>query len=133
MHTLPLEGIGPDPSARPGRLSSSVLGRDAFLRLLVTQLRNQDPLKPLASTDFTAQLAQFSGLEQLFDMNDQLRTLLDTQAFSNHLNTVGFIGKEIVTPYTRGRVTGVGFQGDDPVLLIGEQRILLADVVRVQA
>lgn len=52
---------------------TDALGRDAFLRLLTTQLAHQDPLQPQADTEFIAQLAQFSSLEQLTGM----RTTLD--------------------------------------------------------
>jgi flagellar basal-body rod modification protein FlgD len=48
------------------------LGRDAFLQLLTTQLSHQDPLKPQADTEFIAQLAQFSSLEQLTQMRGTL-------------------------------------------------------------
>ena len=51
------------------------LGRDQFLTLLVAQLKHQDPLNPLDGTDFTAQLAQFSSLEQQFAMNDNLEAI----------------------------------------------------------
>jgi flagellar basal-body rod modification protein FlgD len=54
--------------------STDGLGEDAFLQLLVTQLKNQNPLDPLNGTDFVAQLAQFSTLEQ----TTQIRTDADT-------------------------------------------------------
>jgi flagellar basal-body rod modification protein FlgD len=57
-------------SAPPPR--AEALGRDAFLRLLTTQLAHQDPLKPQSDTEFIAQLAQFSSLEQLTDMRATL-------------------------------------------------------------
>ncbi|HDJ29118.1 MAG TPA: flagellar hook assembly protein FlgD, partial [Proteobacteria bacterium] len=50
-------------------LSDAALGQEQFLKLLIEQLKNQDPLNPMDSTDFTAQLAQFSSLEQLFGIN----------------------------------------------------------------
>ena len=51
---------------------NDVLGKDDFLRLLVTQLQYQDPLNPADSAQFTAQLAQFSSLEQLGNINDNI-------------------------------------------------------------
>jgi flagellar basal-body rod modification protein FlgD len=48
------------------------LGKDAFLNLLVTQLQHQDPTQPMADAEFLAQLAQFSSLEQLQEMNQSL-------------------------------------------------------------
>ena len=53
----------------------NILGKDDFLTLLVTQLQHQDPLNPQDSTEFTAQLAQFSSLEQLGNVNDKLEYL----------------------------------------------------------
>lgn len=71
------------------------LSRDAFLRLLVAQLKHQDPLSPMESTAFTAQLAQFSSLEQLFDINDNLEILQATKNGQGLENLLDYIGKEI--------------------------------------
>lgn len=71
------------------------LGRDAFLNLLITQLQNQDPLDPTDSVEFTAQLAQFSSLEQLGSVNDNLKLLQTFQASINNSQAVSLIGKEI--------------------------------------
>jgi len=51
------------------------LGRDTFLTMLVAQLQNQDPLNPMDGTDFSAQLAQFSQLEQLINLNESMETV----------------------------------------------------------
>ncbi len=51
------------------------LGQDAFLRLLITQLENQDPTKPKDDTEFIAQLATFSQLEKLTEISASLKTL----------------------------------------------------------
>lgn len=78
------------------RSAETVMGKDDFLRLLVAQLRHQDPLKPAESTEFTAQLAQFSSLEQLHNINATLDLFRVDQAASNNIQSAGFIGK-IVT------------------------------------
>ncbi len=55
--------------------ATDTLGRNAFLNLLVTQLQNQDPTQPKADGEFLAQLAQFSALEQLTEVNAKLDAL----------------------------------------------------------
>ncbi|GAF69083.1 unnamed protein product, partial [marine sediment metagenome] len=71
------------------------LGRNEFLTLLVAQLKHQDPLNPMESTEFTAQLAQFSSLEQLFDINDNLEILQGAEDSQRLENLLDYIGKEI--------------------------------------
>lgn len=56
--------------------ATSSLGQDAFLKLLVTQLQNQDPTKPMENSEFIAQLAQFSSLEKLTTIADSTSSLL---------------------------------------------------------
>ncbi|MBC7186094.1 MAG: hypothetical protein H5U38_03565, partial [Calditrichaeota bacterium] len=78
------------------------LGKDAFMNLLVTQLRYQDPLQPMENTEFIAQLAQFSSLEQLWYMNANSQT--NTLLLQSLQNTVmsGFLDREVWA--TGGRV-----------------------------
>jgi flagellar basal-body rod modification protein FlgD len=73
------------------------LGRNQFLTLLVAQLKNQDPLNPLESADFTAQLAQFSSLEQLFGMNESLKGIEEALAAQESGNVLDYIGKSVKT------------------------------------
>ena len=56
---------------------NSMLGKDAFLKLLVTQLRNQDPLNPMEDKEFIAQMAQFSTLESIQNLEKSLHTSQD--------------------------------------------------------
>jgi len=71
------------------------LGRDQFLTLLVAQLQNQDPLNPLESQDFTAQMAQFSSLEQLFDVNESLMNIQAGIQASQKENALDYVGMEV--------------------------------------
>jgi flagellar basal-body rod modification protein FlgD len=99
----PISGASTAASAASGLASTSSqnsIGKDAFLKLLVTQLRNQDPTSPMQAYEFAAQLAQFSSVEQLTQLNagvgalagaSQLNTLMSETAFSSSL-----VGKDIV-------------------------------------
>ena len=75
--------------------AESTLGKEDFLLLLVTQLQYQDPMDPMENTEFTAQLAQFSSLEEMYNMNDNLQSLLLYQASINNSQAVSFIGKDV--------------------------------------
>ena len=68
---------------------------DQFLRLLTTQLQNQDPLEPMDTKDFTNQLVQFSGVEQQIKTNERLESLLSTQSLNLTALGVSFIGKDV--------------------------------------
>jgi len=73
----------------------SRLGKEEFLKLFMAQMQYQNPLEPLKGTEFTAQLAQFSQLEQMWNINENLK---NNQLFLNSLNNaqaVNFIGKNI--------------------------------------
>jgi flagellar basal-body rod modification protein FlgD len=91
------------------------LGQEAFLKLLVAQLQNQDPLNPQENHEFVAQLAQFSSLEQSIGINERLDQLaLQNQGLQNS-QVVGLVGKEatvkgnIVTLNGQGAIVPVSF------------------------
>lgn len=85
-----------DPTAAKGK---STLGKDDFMKLMISQLKYQDPMNPMDGTQFSAQLAQFSSLEQLTNMNDSLKTSIDAnyQLAQSVNNTMAatLIGKEV--------------------------------------
>lgn len=66
-----------------------------FLTLLTTQLKNQDPLDPMDSTEFTSQLVQFASVEQQIYQNSNLEKLVSLQETNQVSSLVGFIGKQI--------------------------------------
>ena len=74
---------------------TSKLGMDAFLQLLVTQLQYQDPLSPMDDKEFVAELAQFSSLEQLTEINTGIEKLSTIGQEQQLLGAVNFIGKTI--------------------------------------
>lgn len=77
--------------------SNAVLGKDDFLHLMIEQLKNQDPLSPLDGTEFASQLAQFSSLEQLANLNESVRQSVDANFLLiqsvNNTMTANLIGK----------------------------------------
>jgi flagellar basal-body rod modification protein FlgD len=94
---------------------SKALGQEAFLKLLVAQLQNQDPLNPQENYEFVAQLAQFSSLEQSIGINDRLDALaLQNQGLQNS-QIVSLVGKDatvkgdIVTLNGQGSIVPISF------------------------
>ena len=71
---------------------------DTYLTLLTTQLRNQDPLNPTDSTEFVAQLASFSGVEQQIRTTDQLKAILGALGGGASAGLAAWIGKEVRAP-----------------------------------
>jgi flagellar basal-body rod modification protein FlgD len=90
----------------------SELGSDVFLRLLVTQLKSQDPTNPVEDRDFVAQLAQFTTLEQATNTNSLLNTLIAQNVQRSHMDLVNLLGRAIVT---EGNTVGLGKE-NEPVL-----------------
>jgi len=86
-------------SSKAANFQQKILGKEDFLRLLITQLNYQDPLNPMQNEEFVAQLAQFSSLEQMQNLNEKLEAslrsdMLLAQAITNSLVTT-LIGKEV--------------------------------------
>jgi flagellar basal-body rod modification protein FlgD len=69
--------------------NSAKVGYDAFLQLLIAQLRHQDPLKPIDSTEYVSQLAQLSNLEQAIQQNEKLDSVLDRSTTTQALSLLG--------------------------------------------
>lgn len=67
----------------------SFIGKEGFLKLLITQLQNQDPLEPMSNEDFAAQLAQFSSLEQMQNLNENFGQLMDLTRIGSSASLIG--------------------------------------------
>ncbi|MCF6239360.1 MAG: flagellar hook assembly protein FlgD, partial [Candidatus Marinimicrobia bacterium] len=97
---------------------SNTLGEDDFLTLLVAQLENQDPLEPQSDTEFIAQLAQFSSLEQQTTTNEKLDELIAAQGSSNQMSAFSLLGQKVSAPsdsfYLQGDSLELGFSLDQP-------------------
>ena len=71
--------------------TNDALGKDAFLKLLIAELSNQDPLNPMEDREFISQMATFSSLEQMQNMNSTLTSMSE----ANKFNAVQYIGKAV--------------------------------------
>jgi flagellar basal-body rod modification protein FlgD len=108
-------GLGAGALTQALGAGAKPLGQEAFLKLLVAQLQNQDPLNPQENYEFVAQLAQFSSLEQSIGINDRLDALaLQNQGLQNS-QIVSLVGKEatvkgdIVTLNGQGSIVPISF------------------------
>jgi flagellar basal-body rod modification protein FlgD len=107
------------------------IGQDDFLRIMLTQLRFQDPLKPVDNQQFVAQLAQFSALEINRQQSDKVDTLL---TINNGDQAIGLIGKNVEVASDNfgtsqaGEVTAVSFTSGGPLLTVKTSTTTLVDV-----
>ncbi len=84
------------------------LGKDSFLRLMIAQLQNQDPLSPAKGEDFIAQLAQFSSLEGIQNMNTTLEELSTAFRSSRALEASSLVGRKVQVSSDRAALSGGG-------------------------
>jgi flagellar basal-body rod modification protein FlgD len=130
-------------TAVPTTASNNTVTKDEFLKLFVTQLKNQDPMNPMDSAGFTAQLAQFSSLEQLTNNNSGITSLLAYQNSLQNASAANLIGKQVgfqatdangnAGPMQHGTVTGIAFDaGKTSIVINGSTKIALGDIQEIQ-
>ncbi len=120
-----------DNKTSVGSKNGSDLDKDAFLRLLVTQLQYQDPLNPMDNTEFVSQMAQFTALEQMNNLNS---TMTNSQAYSMIGRTVyAQVKNENTNTYEEvtGTIDSVTIKSGKAYLNIGDKEISYDDVKEV--
>ena len=101
-----------------GRKTSNELGKDDFLKLLITQLSNQDPTSPMEDTQFISQMAQFSSLEQMTNMSTSFAKMAD---YLNSQEAAGTLGKTVELNLGDATVQGVvegATRGENPQIMV---------------
>ena len=88
------------------------LGKNDFLQLLVTQLRNQDPVNPMESAEFASQLAQFNSVEQLINVNDSIEALAQQQA-GNSTGLINTMASTLSGKSVKVQTSQFNFNGED--------------------
>jgi flagellar basal-body rod modification protein FlgD len=118
--------IGSGESAQP---KNATVSQDAFIKILLTQLQFQDPLKPMDNQQFIAQLAQFSALEINRQQSDKVDTLMQINATGQ---AVGLIGRNVevsgVSGAGTGEVTAVSFATGQAALTVRTTSATLTNV-----
>ncbi len=127
---MAIEALGGINTAQSPNLTQAVVSQQDFLRILLTQLNFQDPLKPVDNEQFIAQLAQFTNLEQTRELTDGVNTLLTIQASTQ---SIGLLGKTVDVAASSGAVTGtvttVQFVSGQPKLtVLATDGTILTDV-----
>ncbi|MEI6722362.1 MAG: flagellar hook capping FlgD N-terminal domain-containing protein, partial [Betaproteobacteria bacterium] len=115
------------------RIPVRTLGQNDFLKLLVTQMTSQDPLNPQKDTEFIAQMAQFSSLEQSKTMSADISQLRTQQQF---LQANAMLGQAVSLQVDKdttaqGIVSAVQIEAGTPKLMVGGQAFALSQVLSV--
>ncbi|WP_198971507.1 flagellar hook capping FlgD N-terminal domain-containing protein [Xylophilus sp. ASV27] len=113
---MSIQGI----SSTTATLQQSSLTQQDFLKILLTQLTYQDPMKPMDNQQFMAQMAQFTSLEQTQQLNSKIATLIGNQSA---LQSVGLLGRTVDVMTTTGStvagtVTALSLSGDSPQITV---------------
>ncbi len=127
---------GTNPIETGAATAEEELDRDAFLNLLVTQLQNQDPLEPVDNTEMIAQLAQFSSLEQMENLNASFEQLSSTIEQQNFLTASSLVGRNVTATapdgsLIEGPVEAVTLVDVTARVRVGEWSIRLDAIERV--
>lgn len=119
--------------ANNGRTASQELGKDDFLKLLLTQLANQDPTSPMENTEFIAQMAQFSSLEQMTNMSSEFNKMA---SMLNSSEAVSVIGKTVDIDSAGNVTSGVvesATRGANPQVQVNGMLYNMEQIKRVYA
>lgn len=109
---------------------SNTLGQEAFLELLVTELQYQNPLDPMDGTEYVAQLAQFSTVEQLTTMNDNMSSFLQYQGLYEGSSLIGKI-VEINDGEVSGEVTKIAVEDGETYVYVDDEKYSVDDITMI--
>lgn len=103
-----------------------------FLNLMMTQLKNQDPLDPIKDTDFMAQMASFNSLDQLTTLNKNMTTFMQQQGYQNAASAATLLGMQVTGANgTTGVVSGITIDSGGVSLTVGNNKVPLGNVSSV--
>jgi len=115
------------------------LGKQDFLKLLMAQMQNQDPMKPMDDTQMIAQMAQFSALEETQALRTTIQTSSNNQTVSQAASLIGkyIQANQADDSQVNGAVTGVRFESTDgavtPIVQVGGQDVDYSTIVKISS
>lgn len=120
------------------------LGKDDFLKILLTQLSNQDPLQPMQDTEFIAQMAQFTSLEQLMGISTQINLLQQSMGMSSNLigreitwledgSSTTSDGENIPAGVMTGTVDSIIIRSGEQFAKVGNMEVKMSDITEIRA
>lgn len=116
------------------RTTKTTLGKDDFLLLLTKQLQHQDPMKPMDNMEFVSQMAQFSSLEQMTNMNKNLETFISNANNSYKTDAMSMLGAFVIAQGAdmpdaiQGYVTKVRFVNGEALLTVGSRDFRIPEI-----
>jgi flagellar basal-body rod modification protein FlgD len=135
VNSAQITGLKAEAPEAVERVPVKMLGQNEFLKLLVTQMRNQDPMQPVSDTEFIAQMAQFSSLEQTKTMSADITKLRQGNDF---LQATNLLGKEVRLnlgdmAFTKGIVTDLNVKDGEARIIVGDKTYTLDQVNSVSS
>ena len=117
------------------------LGKDEFLKLLITELTHQDPTNPMQDREFISQMAQFSSLEQMLNMNTNLGTFLNDMKFQSSYDLLGKnveiqmqdkVDENGILKTVKGVVDSIAKNGSETVVSVNGEMYPIAGIIKVE-
>ena len=135
INEVPVSGI----NGLTSRVPKKQMGKDDFLLLLTKQLQNQDPMKPMDNMEFVAQMAQFTSLEQMTNMNKSIERFVASANQSYKIQAMSMLGWTVTAkladspePIT-GAVSAVSFQDGVPIFRVGGKDVTMDEIIKVDS
>jgi len=134
---MSVSGVGSTGASSSNNALSSALANNqfvsenTFLTLLITQLKNQDPMNPQDSGQFVSQLAQFSSLEQMTQLSKGMETVLENSTTSLIGQTVTVADSTTSTGFSSGTVSGIVYFADGPAVQVNGKNYPLSAIQNV--
>ena len=130
-------GIGGSSSNSNNAVSQALtsnnqfVSQNTFLTLLITQLKNQDPMNPQDSSQFVAQLASFSSLEQMTQLNKNITQVLENSVTNLMGQTVTVADPSTQSGFTQGVVSGIVYYADGPAIQVNGKNYALSSIQNI--